>query len=89
MEHSCCSFHSRQQFNLGPLYFTKFTVVTRSKDIQMYPEKLDMESMVVNGTFDWSKTAKSVLFLKKHKCARRVISNIQHTSKHTHKIYEF
>ena len=55
----------------------------------MYPEKLDMESMVVNGTFDWSKTAKSVLFLKKHKCARRVISNIQHTSKHTHKIYEF
>jgi len=46
----------------------------------MYPEKLDMESMIVNGTFDWSKTAKSVLFLKKHKCARRVISNIQQSN---------
>ena len=54
----------------------------------MYPEKLDMERMVVNGTFDWSKTAKSVLFLKKHKCARKVISNkqlelkIQHLNRH-------
>ena len=54
----------------------------------MYPEKLDMERMVVNGTFDWSKTAKSVLFLKKHKCARKVISNkhldtkIQHINRH-------
>ena len=38
----------------------------------MYPEKEEAENMILNGTFDWSKTAKSILFLKKHKCARKV-----------------
>ena len=36
--------------------------------IEMYPELNDMKRSIINGTFDWSKTAKSVLFLKKHQC---------------------
>jgi len=46
------------------------------QDIQMYPEKLDMEDMVVNGTFYWTKSAKSVLFLKKHKCASSTFTTV-------------
>ena len=37
--------------------------------IEKYPEVSDMKRSVINGTFDWSKTAKSVLFLKKHQCS--------------------
>ena len=36
---------------------------------QVYLTLKDMENSIINGTFDWSKTARSVLFLKKHKCA--------------------
>ena len=39
--------------------------------IHYYPEKADAENSILNGTFDWSKTASSILFLKKHKCARK------------------
>ena len=38
-------------------------------DIQMYPSLKEMKKSVVDGSFDWSKTARSILFLKKHKCA--------------------
>ena len=37
--------------------------------MQMYPSLKDMKSKILNGTFEWSKTARSILFLKKHKCA--------------------
>ena len=37
--------------------------------LQMYPSLEDMKSKILNGTFEWSKTARSILFLKKHKCA--------------------
>ena len=36
--------------------------------IQQYPELNEMKRSIINGTFDWSKTANSILFLKKHKC---------------------
>ena len=36
--------------------------------IEQYPELNDMKRLIINGTFDWSKTAKSILFLKKHQC---------------------
>ena len=36
--------------------------------IEQYPELNDMKRLIINGTFDWSKTAKSILFLKKHHC---------------------
>ena len=36
---------------------------------QSYLSLKDMKNSIVNETFDWSKTARSVLFLKKHKCA--------------------
>ena len=35
----------------------------------MYPSLKEMKKTVVDGSFDWSKTARSILFLKKHKCA--------------------
>ena len=38
-------------------------------EVEMYPEVDEMKSSIINGTFDWSKTARSILFLKKHKCA--------------------
>ena len=37
--------------------------------IEKYPEVSDMKRSIINGTFDWSKTAKSILFLKKHQCS--------------------
>ena len=36
--------------------------------IEQYPELNDMKRLIINGTFDWSKTAKSILYLKKHQC---------------------
>ena len=36
--------------------------------IEQYPELNKMKRLIINGTFDWSKTAKSILFLKKHQC---------------------
>ena len=36
---------------------------------QSYLSLKVMKKSIVDGTFDWSKTARSVLFLKKHKCA--------------------
>ena len=65
--------------------FAEFTIVTESfknqtttvadkiavnlPTLQVYPSLEDMESKILNGTFEWSKTARSILFLKKHKCA--------------------
>ena len=43
--------------------------VEPQSEIKMYPSLKEMEKSVINGTFDWSKTARSILFLKKHKCA--------------------
>ena len=37
--------------------------------LPMYPSLNEMKSKITNGTFEWSKTARSILFLKKHKCA--------------------
>ena len=37
--------------------------------LSMYPSLHEMKSKIINGTFEWSKTARSILFLKKHKCA--------------------
>ena len=50
--------------------------------IEMYPSLKEMKSMIINGTYDWSKTARSILFLKKHKCAsstlREALRNYLH-----------
>ena len=42
------------------------------RDEKLYPapDRLEAENSIRNGTFDWSKSPTSVLFLKKHKCAR-------------------
>ena len=37
-------------------------------EIEKYPELNNMKRSIINGTFDWSKTAQSILFLKKHQC---------------------
>ena len=42
---------------------------TIKNDFEMYPSLKEMKTSVVNGSFNWSKTARSILFLKKHKCA--------------------
>ena len=47
--------------------FKNFDLSFESK-IEQYPELNDMKRLIINGTFDWSKTAKSILFLKKHQC---------------------
>ena len=42
----------------------------RDEKLNPYPDRLEAENAIRNGTFDWSKSPTSVLFLKKHKCAR-------------------
>ena len=42
--------------------------VSSEPQIEKYPELNNMKRSIINGTFDWSKTAQSILFLKKHQC---------------------
>ena len=44
-------------------------IAVKPPTLQMYPSLEDMKSKILNGNFEWSKTARSILFLKKHKCA--------------------
>lgn len=50
--------------------------VEPQSEIKMYPSLKEMEKSVINGTFDWSKTARSILFLKKHKCASSTLRQV-------------
>ena len=50
-------------------YLMGYNDLSTEPKIEKYPEVSDMKRSIINGTFDWSKTAKSVLFLKKHQCS--------------------
>ena len=57
------------------LYFEdKSTSEVENKHLpKTYLELDEMKASIINGTFDWSKTARSILFLKKHKCASSTV----------------